>query len=127
MASLERAAHTALCLVQDLRVSSEQVSALTSKLAATPDSTALPSIRTPLEHDTERAQFIMKLAPRIRRLESDALLCLTNRLEHILKQIQQRREMNLEDEASDDAETAKSEQVSYEAADKKVATSVIHF
>lgn len=91
VASLERAAHTALSLVQDLHRSSEQVSALTSKLAtsAQDQQNKLPSLRSPLENDTERAQFIMKLAPRIRRLESDAITCLSARLEVVLKRIQQ--------------------------------------
>mmetsp|Transcript_2429 Transcript_2429/g.3586 ORF Transcript_2429/g.3586 Transcript_2429/m.3586 type:complete len:855 (+) Transcript_2429:25-2589(+) len=87
VASLERSACTALSLIQDLHASSEQVSALTSKLPGA-DSSNLPSIRTPLDNDTERAQFVMKLAPRIRRLESDTILSLTVRLESILKKIQ---------------------------------------
>lgn len=39
----------------------------------------------------ERAQFLMKLAPRIRRLESDTVIALTHRIEEILKTIQDRR------------------------------------
>lgn len=87
VASLERSACTVLSLIQDLHASSEQVSTLTSKLPGV-DSSSLPSIRTPLDNDTERAQFVMKLAPRIRRLESDTVLSLTIRLESILKKIQ---------------------------------------
>lgn len=112
VASLERAAHTALYLVHDLHTSSEQVSALTSKLGGT-DSSALPSLRTPLDHDTERAQFVMKLAPRIRRLESDTLNCLTQRLEYILKQTQQRREATseLDQEEPNGEEARRTEEV----------------
>ena len=57
---------------------------------------ALPSLRSPLEEDTERAQFWMKLAPRIRRLESDTIAALTNRMEETLKYLQQLREGRLE-------------------------------
>jgi len=81
---LERAANTALSLVQDLHTSSEQVSNLSSAQKATD----LPSLKMPLDHDTERAQFVMKLAPRIRKLESDTSQCLSLRLEASLKQIQ---------------------------------------
>ena len=90
--SLERAAHTTLCLAQDLQTSTTQVSSSTS--APPPDSAALPSLRTPLDRDTERAQFLMRLAPRIRRLESDTITCLSARLESVLKQLQRRREEN---------------------------------
>jgi len=93
VASLERTACTALSLLQDLHTSSEQVSVLTSKLPGA-DASNLPSIHTPLESDTERAQFVMKLAPRIRRLESDTILSLTIRLETILKKVQREREAN---------------------------------
>jgi hypothetical protein len=55
-------------------------------------------MRTPLENDNERAQFLMKLAPRIRRLESDAIISLTFRMEETLKILQQRREGRLESE-----------------------------
>lgn len=83
VASLERAAHTALILVQSLKSSSAQISALTSKL--TNSDATLPSMKSPLDNDTERAQFVLKLAPRIRRLESDVILSLTCRFEAILK------------------------------------------
>lgn len=99
VASLERAAHTALYLIHDLHTSSEQVSALTSKMGQI-DASALPSLRTPLENDTERAQFVMKLAPRIRRLESDVLSCLVHRLEQILKQVQTRAQSHDGDSSS---------------------------
>jgi hypothetical protein len=91
--SLERAAHTTLCLVQDLQSSTAQLSATTLS-----DSTTLPSLRTPLEPDTERAQFLMKLAPRIRRLESDTIKALSTRLESVLKQLQEERRENNSDQ-----------------------------
>ncbi|KAI2502977.1 protein of unknown function (DUF3510) [Fragilaria crotonensis] len=81
-------AHTALCLVRDLHTSSEQV----SHLSSTQKTTELPSLKAPLDHDTERAQFVMKLAPRIRKLEADCLHSLSMRLEAALNQIQLDRE-----------------------------------
>ena len=87
IASLERAAHTALILVQSLKGSSAQISALTSK--GTSSEVTLPSMKTPLDNDTERAQFVLKLAPRIRRLESDVILSLTCRFEAILKLVKE--------------------------------------
>lgn len=93
--SLERAAHTTLCLVQDLQSSTAQVSSSTPLQDSS--STTLPSLRTPLDRDTERAQFLMKLAPRIRRLESDTITCLSARLERVLKQLQQERQENGDD------------------------------
>lgn len=45
-------------------------------------------MRTPLQEDTERAQFVMKLAPRIRRLESDTIMSLTYRMEKTLRNLQ---------------------------------------
>jgi hypothetical protein len=87
--SLERAAHTTLSLVQDLTHSTSQVSATTTTLDSNATTRTLPSLRTPLEHDSERAQFLMKLAPRIRRLESDTIKALSTRLESVLQQLQQ--------------------------------------
>mmetsp|Transcript_14154 Transcript_14154/g.34069 ORF Transcript_14154/g.34069 Transcript_14154/m.34069 type:complete len:960 (-) Transcript_14154:55-2934(-) len=66
-------------------------------------STAMvPSMRTPLNDDTERAQFLMKLAPRIRRLESGTINSLTYQMEQILQSIQEnrRRKMEREEEAA---------------------------
>jgi hypothetical protein len=61
-------------------------------------SSALPSLRTALEEDTERAHFLMKLAPRIRRLESDTIIALTHRMEETLRNLQQLREGNAEED-----------------------------
>ena len=54
------------------------------------NSTTLPSMRSSLDKDSERAQFLMKLAPRIRRLESDTILSLSFWIEKILKRLQDR-------------------------------------
>ena len=99
VSSLERCAHTTLCLIQDLQSSTDMITALTaSKVAGVESGGALPSMRTPLDFDTERAQFLMKLAPRIRRLESDTIISLTLRMEETLKALQQRREGRIESE-----------------------------
>lgn len=98
ISSLERAAHVALCLGGDLQSASDSISALTTgKLAATVNggegelakSSKLPSLRSALPDDSERAEFYLKLAPRIRRLESDTTLCLCQRLEHTLTSMQE--------------------------------------
>lgn len=103
VSSLERAAHTTLCLVQDLQSSTAQLSSTTMSAPAVQD--ALPSLRTPLERDTERPQFIMKLAPRIRRLESDTITCLTARLERVLQVLQQKRQENGDSKEQDESQT----------------------
>jgi hypothetical protein len=56
------------------------------------NSNNLPSMRTPLAQDSERAQFVLKLAPRIRRLEADTIVCLGQRMERILKDLQRCRQ-----------------------------------
>lgn len=106
--SLERAAHTTLCLVQDLQSSNAQVTAMTTAKAAaggaSPEkasgtsASSLPSLRTPLEDDTERAQLLLKLAPRIRRLESDSIISLSYRMEDVLNRLRQVREQQAEEE-----------------------------
>jgi len=115
VASLERAAHTTLCLVQELHLSSEHVSILTtsrttSNLNAGKE-TLMPSLRTPLEQDSERAQFIMKLAPRIRRLEADCSACLIANLEKLLKRLQQVQRLKQEQASSslDEDDTLKTD------------------
>jgi hypothetical protein len=52
---------------------------------------ALPSLKEPLPDDTEKGQFLMKLAPRIRRLEASTVKCLTGRLELILTDMKRRK------------------------------------
>lgn len=58
-------------------------------------------MRNPLEEDTERAQFLVKLAPRVRRLESDTVISLTHRLEQVLRALQKRRQSEIEEESED--------------------------
>mmetsp|Transcript_24321 Transcript_24321/g.36236 ORF Transcript_24321/g.36236 Transcript_24321/m.36236 type:complete len:892 (-) Transcript_24321:125-2800(-) len=97
MVSLERVAHTTLHLVHQLQKSSEQVtSTLNSNsnhtsiarsvaAASNDDKPRLPSMNTPLPQDTEKAQFMMKLAPRIRKLERGVIQIISKELERILQ------------------------------------------
>lgn len=87
VASLERAAHSALCFMEELRSATSTVSAVASGGVNSGSDKALPTLRKQLEPDTERAQFVLKLAPRIRRLEADTTRCLGYRLETVLKQL----------------------------------------
>ncbi len=113
MASLERVAHATLHLTHQLQSSSEQV---TTTLLGKKDESgngsgngkgdgsskesglALPSMNTPLPQDTEKAQFIMKLAPRIRALEKNAIVSIGNHLERVLKRRLQYRAAAAEEE-----------------------------
>jgi len=91
---LERCAQTTLFLVQELQASTDTVAAMTASnvgVGKDSSSNALPSMRTSLDDDSERAQFLMKLAPRIRRLESDTMLSLSYWTETILKRFQDRQ------------------------------------
>lgn len=47
----------------------------------------------------------MKLAPRIRRLESDTITCLTARLERVLQVLQQKRQENGDSKEQDESQT----------------------
>ena len=94
MASLERVAHTTLHLTQQLQSSSEQITAaLSSTNTNTNTNTNTTSdpkemnvnTNTPLLGDTERAQFTMKLAPRIRALEKNSTHVIGTHLERILR------------------------------------------
>jgi len=98
--SLERAAYTTLHLLQELQSSTEQVSAITMNTPAknkAPDSGNNSSNILPSLNDTsssgingvimEKSRFLMKLAPRIRRLESDTAKCLVGRLESLLVKV----------------------------------------
>lgn len=110
VSSLERCAHTTLCLVQDLQSSTDKVTTLTASkvVLSEPKSSGnnsnsnntggLPSLRTMLVEDTERSQFLMKLAPRIRRLESDTITAVTHRMEQTLRNLQQLREGRAEED-----------------------------
>lgn len=89
--SLERVAHTTLHLVHQLKRSSERV---TNSLATKNSSmksnmngdmqSSLPNMNTPLPKDTEKAQFMMKLAPRIRNLERGIIQIISKELEIVL-------------------------------------------
>lgn len=116
--SLERAAHTTLCLVQDLQSSNAQVTAMTTakstgadtqNATSTTSSASLPSLRTPLEDDTERAQLLLKLAPRIRRLESDSIISLSHRMEDVLNCLRQLREKDPQDGTANEDERSESD------------------
>ena len=82
-ASLERTAFSALCLIQELKSATDSIAELT-RASQLDSSDPLPHIQAPLPHDAEYAQFLLKLAPRIRRLETDIVVSLTQRLESIL-------------------------------------------
>lgn len=105
MASLERTAHATLILTQQLQASSNQVTltlnnnnnnnnnntnananaSSNSSSNANNSTTKTLSMDTPLPQDTERAQFIMKLAPRIRVLEKNVNHAIAQHLERVLK------------------------------------------
>ena len=89
--------------MQELKTSTAEVTNLTSmqhKDEAGADnntgtanaSASLPNLRSPLQDDTDKAQFLMKLAPRIRRLEADTVKALTSTLEEVLGQMKSRKE-----------------------------------
>lgn len=89
MSSLERVAHTVVFLLNRLKKSSEQVTeTLSTKVVQKMDD--LPSLDIPLPEDTERAQFMMNLAPRIRSLEQNLYKALGIHLNRLLE----RRVMN---------------------------------
>jgi len=138
--SLERAAYTTLNLLQELQSSTAEVSAITmmggsnndantsSDNAAAGDDNAtgnnnnLPSLNDMSSSANgsggingvimEKSRFLMKLAPRIRRLESDTAKCLVGRLESLLTKVRHLTEeendndnnnsMNMSDDYDDD-------------------------
>jgi len=61
----------------------------------------LPSLHTPLPDDTEKAQLLLKLAPRIRTLEREVVKCLVGRLEIVLGQMKIRK-MEVDSDVHDD-------------------------
>lgn len=109
--SLERAAHTTLCLVQDLQSSNAQVTAMTTAKATgeANNTSSQFSLRSPLQDDTERAQLLLKLAPRIRRLESDSITSLSFRMEDVLDRLRQLREHDPQDGPLEDEDRSESE------------------
>ena len=132
--SLERAAYTTLHLLQELQSSSADVSAITmntpakNKQAVEDDNNKNSNNTLPSLNDTssltsgingvimEKSRFLMKLAPRIRRLESDTAKCLVGRLESLLVKVrtlmeeQQRQQSNNDDDGGENEGYNKSEQ-----------------
>jgi len=113
--SLERAAYTTLYLIQELQSSSAEVSAITmmggavasdntNAIDASNNVNTLPSLNDDASGGglngviMEKSRFLMKLAPRIRRLESDTAKCLVGRLESLLAKV--RYLMEEEEDAS---------------------------
>jgi len=93
---LERAAHVTLMLLEELQTANESfTTALTNGAGVSPQQQ---------QQDTEHAQFLVKLAPRIRRLETDASQCLGKRMEMVLKRLQEDgvHNMNGSKEENDD-------------------------
>lgn len=102
---LERCAQTTLFLVKELQASTDIVAAMTASnviLSSDLPSHALPSMRTSLDQDSERAQFVMKLAPRIRHLESDIISSLSFWTEHILMRFQDQKRSEKDQELSEE-------------------------
>ena len=107
--TLEVAAMIALRLLEQVRQATETVAAFSTAGGGTREpegngtstttTTTLPTMRAFEEGklvDNERAQFVLKLAPRIRRLESDAVRCLTQRMEVLLRRLQAIKQAQLE-------------------------------
>jgi hypothetical protein len=102
---LERCAQTTLFLVKELQASTDIVAAMTASnviLNSDSSSNSLPSMRTSLGQDSERAQFLMKLAPRIRHLESDTISSLSFWTEQILKRLQDRKRSEIDQQQSEE-------------------------
>jgi len=98
VASLERAAYTTLYLLQELEKSTHQLSLITSgeqKINNTNNSNA-----TIAQEEFEKSQFLTKLAPRIRRLESDTTKCLIDRLDAIFSQIMKHEQQSSSDNSN---------------------------
>ena len=96
---LERCAQTTLFLVKELQASNDIVAAMTASSIVQNNESSdndLPSLRSSLDQDSERAQFLMKLAPRIRRLESVTIMALSFWTEQILKKIQDQKRLEME-------------------------------
>ena len=91
-------------MVNELEVSTDIVAAVTAIdiiPSSDPLSKSLPSMQNPLGKDPERAQFVMKLAPRIRRLESDTISSLAFWTEFILKSLQDKKRLDDEQQLSE--------------------------
>jgi len=105
MMLLERCAQTTLFLVKELQASTDIVAAMTASnviLSSESSSNSLPSMRNLLDQDSERAQFLMKLAPQIRRLESNTISSLSFWTEQILKRLQDRKRSEKDQQLSEE-------------------------
>ena len=79
---------------------------------------SLPNLRAPLPDDTDKAQFLMKLAPRIRRLEADTVKALTATLEDVLGQMKSRKEDEMEQQQQQQGESSPDDAASAEAEER---------
>jgi len=109
VASLERAAHVTVYLLQELEKSTAQLSAVTATTTSKPNQSDQTTIASSISVSTEKAQFFSKLAPRILKLESEGAKCLISRLDSILTRMsldvnnkklprQQQQRKNLQDD-----------------------------
>ena len=89
VASLERAAHVTVYLLQELEKSTTQLSAVTATTTSKPSQSDPTTIANSISVSTEKAQFFSKLAPRILKLESEGAKCLISRLDSILTRMSQ--------------------------------------
>ena len=102
IAPLERAAHLTSCLLAELHVANEQVRHATTTTSSTHSPSRGGSNSTPTktlqssssnilqgedQHDTELAQWMLRLAPRIRRFESNTVTALLQAMEDLLLQL----------------------------------------
>jgi len=103
LSSLERTAHITLYLIQELKRSTDPTyiqSTAVNEATTTASSLAnlsLPNLVDPLPQATEKAQLLMKLSPRIRKLESQVVSSLVKRMEGILIEIGQQKELQLKE------------------------------
>lgn len=105
-AALERAAHVTLCLVEELHSATDTVSSMTQKTKehTDPAKQALPSLRTPLPPNQEGASFLLQLAPRIRRVESETVTCLSHQMESVLQTLQEQQSNHTYEKGDHDQE-----------------------
>ncbi|KAL9188400.1 hypothetical protein ACHAXT_006778 [Thalassiosira profunda] len=122
--SLERAAYTTLYLLQELQISSQEVAAITmggATAAADADgdnANILPSLNDTSSAASgingvvmEKSRFLMKLAPRIRRLESDTAKCLVGRLESLLAKVRHLAEESADGDGDEQQKEHRSEEL----------------
>ena len=103
LSSLERTAHITLFLIQALKQSTDPSQISNSITGFSPNNkpnnsstSGLPTLSLPLPQATEKSQLLMKLSPRIRKLERQVVASLVKRMEEILTEIGQQKEIELE-------------------------------